>query len=110
MFALFSCVADPDAGGASGLYRGDSGGEAGEDAAAHRVLPPFSAAQPGWGGSPPRPISGTLRPAHIWQLSYISVDRCIVYHQSNNLYHGQKRRLSLSLWCITQHRVGEYSV
>lgn len=61
---------DPDAGGASGLYRGDSRGEAGEDAVAHGILPAFSATQPGWGGPPPRPLPG--RPAHIWQLSYIS--------------------------------------
>lgn len=63
MLALFSCVVttDPDAGGASGLGGGDSRGEAGEDAAAHRVLSPFSAAQPGWCGPPPRLIPGRLR-------------------------------------------------
>lgn len=70
MFALVVCVccvvtADPDAGGAVGLCRRDSGGEAGEDAAAHRVLPPFSAAQPGWGRPPPWPIPGRRRPAHF---------------------------------------------
>lgn len=57
-------TADPDAGGASGLCRRDSGGEAGEDAAAHRILPPLSAAQPGWGGSPSRPLPGRLRPVN----------------------------------------------
>lgn len=60
-FIYFLCMfsSDPDAGGASGHFRGDSGGEAGEDAAAHRVLPPVSPAQPGWGRPPPRPLPGT---------------------------------------------------
>lgn len=63
---MFSCVVipDPDAGGACGLRRGDSGGEAGKDAAAHRVLPPVSTAQPGWGGPPPWSLPGRLRHAH----------------------------------------------
>lgn len=66
MLTLFLCVvmADPDAGGAGGLCRGDSGRETGEDAAAHGVLPAFSPAQPGWGGPPPRPIPG--RPRHTF--------------------------------------------
>lgn len=66
MFAMFSCLVlpDPDTGGACGLCRGDSGGEAGKDAAAHRVLPPVSTAQPGWGGPPPWSLPGRLRHAH----------------------------------------------
>lgn len=59
---LFVCVcvfpSDPDAGGASGHFRGDSGGETGEDAAAHGVLAPVSPAQPGRGGPPPQPLPG----------------------------------------------------
>lgn len=69
-------MADPDAGGASGLCRGDSRGEAGEDAAAHRVLSPFSAAQPGWGGPPPRPIPGRLRIHSCTHLAIVKVHFC----------------------------------
>lgn len=68
MSAVFSFMqtSDPDARGASGLCWGDSGGETGEDAAAHRVLPPFSAAQPGWRGPPPWPLPGRLSCALCW--------------------------------------------
>lgn len=57
------CVvtADFDAGGTSRLCQGDTRGEAGEDAAAHRILTSFSAAQPRWCGPPPWPLSGRLR-------------------------------------------------
>lgn len=88
MFALLSyCVlmADPDTGGASGLCWGDSGGEAGEDAAAHRVLPPFTAAQPGWSGAPSRPLPGRLSRVHICQLSCIHVHICL-YLLNNSCY------------------------
>lgn len=64
---------DPDAGGAGGLCRGDSGGAPGEDAAAHRVLPPLTAAQPGWGGPPPRPLPGRRPPKH---LNLVSIFVC----------------------------------
>lgn len=53
---------DPDAGRTCGLCWRDSGRAAGEDAAAYRVLPPFSAAQPGWSGSPPWSLPGTQDP------------------------------------------------
>lgn len=54
----FALLSDPDTGGASRLCRGDSGGETGEDASAHRILFTFSVAQPGWGGAPSRPLPG----------------------------------------------------
>lgn len=44
MSASSVVTSDPDAGGTSEVYWGDPGGEAGEDAAAHRVLSPFSIA------------------------------------------------------------------
>lgn len=53
-------LTDPDAGGAGGLCWGDPGGEAGEDAAAHRVFSPFFVVQPGWGGPPSWSFPGTL--------------------------------------------------
>lgn len=57
---LFS--ADPDAGGEGGLCWGDSGGAAGEDAAAYRIFSPLSVVQPGWSGPPSWPFPGTLEP------------------------------------------------
>lgn len=61
MSALCVVTADFDAGGTSRLCQGDTRGEAGEDAAAHRILTSFSAAQPRWCGPPPWPLSGRLR-------------------------------------------------
>lgn len=74
LLTLSVCAtADSYAGGASGLCRGDSGGEAGEDASAHGVLPPLSAAQPGRGGPPPWPLSGRLASAHVWLFIFVPV-------------------------------------
>lgn len=66
-------TSDPDAGGASGLFRGDSGRKTGEDAAPHRVLSSFSTAQPRRGGPPSRPIPG--------RLAHTGVKSCINSHE-----------------------------
>lgn len=52
------CAVDPDPGGAGGWGRGDPGGEAGQDAAAHGVLAALAAAPPGRSGAPSRPLPG----------------------------------------------------
>ena len=54
---------DPNPGGALRPGRGEPGGETGEDAAPHRVLPAVAVARAGRGGAPSRPLSGTPSPS-----------------------------------------------